>query len=99
MYKIININALLFGCQVKSLFTKEVTLQIPFSYISVKPEERPSVVGFKPRHRVGDKLHMTCYINNTFPAANLTWFVAGKTVIILSLFEDIHSILNVGQNV
>ena len=70
-----------------------------FLYVSVKPEERPSVVGFKPRHRVGDKLHMTCYINNTFPAANLTWFVAGKTVIILSLFEDIHSILNVGQNV
>ena len=53
-----------------------------FFSISVKPEERPSVTGFKPRHRVGDKLHMTCYINNTFPAANLTWFVAGKMVII-----------------
>ena len=23
---------------------------------------------------------MTCYINNTFPAANLTWFVTGKRV-------------------
>ena len=49
-------------------------------YFAVKPEDRPSVVGFKSRHRVGDTLSMTCYINNTFPAANLTWFVTGKRV-------------------
>ena len=46
----------------------------------MKPEDRPSVTGFKTRHRVGDTLQMTCYINNTFPAANLTWFVTGKRV-------------------
>ena len=51
-----------------------------FFRIAVKPEDRPSVVGFKSRHRVGDTLSMTCYINNTFPAANLTWFVTGKRV-------------------
>ena len=49
-------------------------------FIAVKPEDRPSVTGFKTRHRVGDTLQMTCYINNTFPAANLTWFVTGKRV-------------------
>ena len=85
------------GVKLSHYLQKEAPYRFRF-LISVKPEERPSVVGFKPRHRVGDKLHMTCYINNTFPAANLTWFVAGKTVIIL-LFEDIYSILNVGQNV
>ena len=58
--------------------------------LSVKPEDRPSVTGFKTRHRVGDTLQMTCYINNTFPAANLTWFVTGKRVrrifVIFSLY-------------
>ena len=46
----------------------------------MKPEERPTVSGFKTRHRVGDTLQMTCFINNTFPEANLTWFVSGKIV-------------------
>ena len=49
-------------------------------FISVKPNERPQVFGFKPRYRVGDTLSMTCYVNNTFPAANLTWYINGKRV-------------------
>ena len=51
-----------------------------FGLFSVKPEGRPTVSGFKTRHRVGDTLQMTCFINNTFPEANLTWFVSGKIV-------------------
>ena len=67
--------------------------------VAVKPEDRPSVTGFKSRHRVGDTLQMTCYINNTFPAANLTWFVTGKMVREKNL--DIYSYLpnnRTGQN-
>ena len=52
------------------------------TFLSVKPNERPQVFGFKPRYRVGDTLSMTCFVNNTFPAANLTWFINGKRVII-----------------
>lgn len=48
--------------------------------VLVKPKDRPQVFGFKPRYRVGDTLGMTCYVNNTFPAANLTWFINGKRI-------------------
>ena len=61
--------------------TYKIFVIISFPSILVKPSERPQVFGFKPRYRVGDTLSMTCYVNNTFPAANLTWFVNGKRVI------------------
>ena len=51
----------------------------PISF-KVKPVGRPLVVGHKSRHRVGDTLKMDCYINNTFPSANITWFINGKMV-------------------
>ena len=63
-----------------TLFSPLCLINRSLIYIAVKPEDRPSVTGFKTRHRVGDTLQMTCYINNTFPAANLTWFVTGKRV-------------------
>ena len=52
---------------------------------AVKPESRPVIVGeYKggtgPRSRAGDTLKMKCYVNSTFPSANVTWFVNGKMV-------------------
>ena len=64
----------------KGLFDNWTGPLINLHYFPVKPEERPQIVDFKARHRVGDILSMTCLINNTFPAANLTWFVTGKRV-------------------
>ena len=52
-----------------------------FFCFPVKPEDRPQVVGFKPRYRVGDILNITCHLRNTFPSANITWFVSGEKVI------------------
>ncbi len=46
----------------------------------MKPTSRPLVSGFKPRYRVGDTLNMTCELRETFPAANITWFVNGQKV-------------------
>ena len=40
----------------------------------------PTVKGFKPSYRVGDVLNMTCSLADTFPAANLTWFISGEKV-------------------
>lgn len=53
--------------------------------IAVKPESRPVIVGeykggTSPRSRAGDTLKMKCYVNSTFPSANVTWFVNGKMV-------------------
>jgi len=70
----------LFGCEASAEESFHTALVRKQMTVLVKPEDRPSVVGFKSRHRVGDTLSMTCYINNTFPAANLTWFVTGKRV-------------------
>ena len=36
--------------------------------------------------RVGDTLKMKCYVNSTFPSANVTWFVNGKMV---RMFYDV----------
>ena len=36
--------------------------------------------GTGPRSRAGDTLKMKCYVNSTFPSANVTWFVNGKMV-------------------
>ena len=38
------------------------------------------LVGFKPRYRVGELLEMQCFINNPYPAANITWFINGMAV-------------------
>jgi hypothetical protein len=46
----------------------------------VKPSDAPLLVGFKPRYRVGETLEMQCFINNTYPAANITWFINGMAV-------------------
>jgi len=70
----------LFGCEASAEESFHTALVRKQMTVLVKPEDRPSVTGFKTRHRVGDTLQMTCYINNTFPAANLTWFVTGKRV-------------------
>ena len=78
------------------IFTKQMyrIFRIIFSSILVKPSERPQVFGFKPRYRVGDTLSMTCYVNNTFPAANLTWFVNGKRVITTLKFNSFRHRIN-----
>lgn len=54
-------------------------------FVPVKPKLRPNIAGFKSSYRVGDQLQATCYINNTYPAANLTWFVNGKMVRVVYL--------------
>jgi hypothetical protein len=51
-----------------------------FIPVPVKPSEAPLVVGLKTRYRVGETLEMQCFINNTYPAANITWFINGMAV-------------------
>ena len=46
----------------------------------VKPASRPEISGLKPRFRVGDVTNITCQLFNTFPSANITWFVSGQKV-------------------
>lgn len=48
--------------------------------LAVKPEDRPLIVVSKQRFRIGDTLKMTCILKETFPSANMTWFVSGKMV-------------------
>ena len=50
------------------------------NFFSVKPSEAPLLVGFKSRYRVGETLDMQCFINNTYPSANITWFINGIAV-------------------
>ena len=47
---------------------------------TVKPASRPLVTGFRPSYRVGDVLNVTCVVADTFPAANITWFISGERV-------------------
>ncbi len=67
-------------------------------YVSVKPSDAPVLVGLKPRYRVGETLEMSCYINNTYPAANISWYINGVTVtttiIILSEFWQILTVFS-----
>ena len=51
-----------------------------FSAIAVKPVSRPLVTGFRSSYRVGDVLEAKCVVADTFPAANLTWFISGERV-------------------
>ena len=71
----------------------KVESEYNFDLISVTPESQPVIVGHhhlsssvkeggkRGLHvRVGDTLKMKCYVNSTFPSANVTWFVNGKMV-------------------
>ncbi len=50
------------------------------SFFAVKPPSRPLVSGVRPSYRAGDRLNATCSLADTFPAANLTWFISGQRV-------------------
>lgn len=69
-----------YGCEASAEESFHTDLVWKKMTVLVKPVERPTVVGFKPRYRIGDTLQMTCYVNETFPSANITWFITGKRV-------------------
>ncbi|KAI4456002.1 beat protein [Holotrichia oblita] len=55
-----------------------------FLQVIIPPIDDPKITGIKNRYRIGDYLKTECKSRNSFPAANLTWFVNGKDV------EPIH---------
>lgn len=52
----------------------------------VEPASRPTVSGFKSRYQIGDSLEMDCFINSTFPSANITWFINNEMVKLWYIF-------------
>lgn len=42
------------------------------------PRKDPLISGLKPRYRLGDILKTNCTSKDSYPAANLTWYVNGQ---------------------
>lgn len=59
-------------------------IELMFLQVVIPPIEDPKITGIKHRYRVGDYLKAECKSRQSFPAANLTWFVNGQDV------EPIH---------
>ncbi|XP_071747493.1 uncharacterized protein [Lepeophtheirus salmonis] len=70
----------LYGCEASADSSFHTQLVRKYLTVLVQPADRPEVIGFKNTYQVGEKLNMTCSLKNTFPSANITWFINGNRI-------------------
>ncbi|XP_023334267.1 uncharacterized protein LOC111705820 [Eurytemora carolleeae] len=71
----------LYGCEVSadspSWDTQIVRRRL---HVLVEPTTQPEINGIEANYKSGQNLHLTCISKDTYPAANITWYMAGRKV-------------------
>ena len=60
--------------------------------VAVSPSSRPLVRGLAPlgHYKPGDVVKLTCSSPDSFPAANISWFINGNKVVITMMLGHIQ---------
>merc|ERR1712107_202222 len=71
----------LYGCEVSadapSWDTQVVRRRL---HVLVEPVKQPVIVGVEPMYKPGQFLKLSCISENTYPAANITWYLDGEKI-------------------
>jgi len=69
----------LFGCEVSADFPEyDTDIKRKHLHVFVSPSSRPHVTGLQNHYKPGDVLNITCISSDSFPAANISWFINGN---------------------
>jgi len=69
----------LFGCEVSADYPEyDTDIRRKHLHVFVSPSSRPHVNGLQTRYKPGDLLNITCLSADSFPAANISWFINGN---------------------
>eukprot|EP00090_Calanus_glacialis_P017519 TRINITY_DN27267_c0_g1_i1.p1 TRINITY_DN27267_c0_g1~~TRINITY_DN27267_c0_g1_i1.p1 ORF type:complete len:311 (-),score=17.10 TRINITY_DN27267_c0_g1_i1:434-1366(-) len=69
----------LFGCEVSADYPEyDTDIRRKHLHVFVSPSSRPHVTGLQTRYKPGDVLNITCLSADSFPAANISWFINGN---------------------
>lgn len=70
----------LYGCEASAEESFHTQIVRKYMTVIVKPDARPSLSGLRPHYRVGDVTNATCVVKDTFPTANISWFINGDKI-------------------
>ena len=59
--------------------TLQITSSMKISFI-VSPSSRPLIEGMQTHYKPGDLVNISCICPDSFPAANISWFINGSKV-------------------
>jgi len=69
----------LYGCEVSGDYPEyDTDIKRKHLHVFVSPSSRPAVRGLQARYKPGDMINITCTVNSSFPASNISWFINGN---------------------
>lgn len=69
----------LYSCEVSADFPDyDTEIRRKHMHVFVSPSSRPLIQGMQTHYKPGDLVNISCICPDSFPAANISWFINGK---------------------
>jgi len=79
LHRVTLFSAGLYSCEVSADFPDyDTEIRRQHMHVFVSPSSRPVIHGMQTHYKPGDVVNISCVCPNSFPAANISWFINGN---------------------